>query len=81
MWCTLRISSGAHSGFVDVLKEQCGMDWSVAALARVDYRVYFIFDEAQTLYASNRSGNGGGRSSEWAHFARNGQAAMDWSTG
>jgi hypothetical protein len=34
----------AFGRFVDVLKEQCS---SNAALARVDYRVYFFVDEAQ----------------------------------
>jgi hypothetical protein len=34
----------AFGRFVDVLKEQCR---SNAALARVDYRVYFFVDEAQ----------------------------------
>jgi hypothetical protein len=79
----LWVFTRSAGGFVDVLKERCRMDWSVAALARVDYRAYFIFDEAQTLYSSNCSGDGDGRSPEWAHdshvrmFALNRQVAMD----
>jgi hypothetical protein len=76
--------------FADAFKEQCRMEWSIAALARVDTRVYFIVDEAQTLglmYPTDRSGDGDGRFPEWAHdshvrmFALNGQTAMDWATG
>lgn len=88
---TLSTSGLAQCGrFADAFKEQCRMDWSSAALARVDYRVYFIIDEAQALrltYPTDRGGDGDGRPPEWAQgshvrmFALNRETAMDWGTG
>jgi hypothetical protein len=48
----LKVFTRLAGGVVDVLKEQYRMDWSVAAFARGEYRVYFITDETQTLCSS-----------------------------